>query len=363
MLVSFIIPAYNAADTIVRCLDSIYGLSLKREEFEVIVIDDASTDDTCEIVEQYAQQLANDGMSRDKSLNESLTLNDVNLILLRQPENHRQGAARNRGLKEAKGEYICFVDADDTVKEGIVTAIRMAKVKQTDMVAYHCASANERGEIMREKEHLSFEEGEVFSGIDMQNRHPYWFSGPVAYIYERAFLEFVDYSFAEGVLYEDSDFVAVHLYHAKRMIYSQELGYLAYEREGSTTRHTSYKNVADYLLLGMRMLRFYESIAESQQLRAESQEVKKFVEGILEGASYNVTRACKRMVKLSDLKEVDAFYARVDVNANRKELYENKAIKKYDWRAWNTICLKYPMMAKSCLMIMIPLYKLYKKTK
>lgn len=49
--VSFIIPAYNAADTIERCLDSIYALSLKREEFEVIVIDDCSSDNTVKIIE------------------------------------------------------------------------------------------------------------------------------------------------------------------------------------------------------------------------------------------------------------------------------------------------------------------------
>ena len=85
MLVSFIIPAYNAADTIVRCLESIYGLSLKRDEFEVIVIDDCSTDNTCEIVSKYQSQ-------------------HPNITLLKQPKNNRQGAARNRGVKVAEGE-------------------------------------------------------------------------------------------------------------------------------------------------------------------------------------------------------------------------------------------------------------------
>ena len=51
MLVSFIIPSYNSAHTVNRCLDSIYALPLKQEEFEVIFIDDCSTDNTCEIVE------------------------------------------------------------------------------------------------------------------------------------------------------------------------------------------------------------------------------------------------------------------------------------------------------------------------
>ena len=96
-IVSFIIPAYNAADTIVRCLDSIYALSFKQEEFEVIVIDDCSTDETVSIIEDWR-------------------LKKDNLTLLKQSENHRQGAARNRGVFLAKGDYILFVDADDAVR-------------------------------------------------------------------------------------------------------------------------------------------------------------------------------------------------------------------------------------------------------
>ena len=83
ILASFIIPAYNASKTIVRCLDSIYRLPLNAEEFEVIVVDDCSIDNTIELVEWYAK-------------------NRTNITLLRQPENHRQGAARNRGVLIAK---------------------------------------------------------------------------------------------------------------------------------------------------------------------------------------------------------------------------------------------------------------------
>lgn len=78
IIASFIIPAYNASMTIVRCLDSIYKLSLNENEYEVLVIDDCSIDNTVEIVEGYAKRR-------------------TNITLLRQLENHRQGAARNRG--------------------------------------------------------------------------------------------------------------------------------------------------------------------------------------------------------------------------------------------------------------------------
>ena len=90
MLISFIIPAFNASQTIVRCLDSIYSLVIPETEYEVIVIDDCSNDDTVTVIESYA-------------------LSHENLTLLRQSENHRQGAARNRGLEIAKGQYIFYL--------------------------------------------------------------------------------------------------------------------------------------------------------------------------------------------------------------------------------------------------------------
>lgn len=351
MLVSFIIPAYNAADTIVRCLDSIYGLSLKREEFEVIIVDDCSTDNTVDVVEVYRQQVYG-----------VLCKVYDHFTLLRQPENHRQGAARNRGVKEAKGEFICFVDADDVVTEGIVKAICSASDNKTDMTAYHYAVVNEQGETTKDADQLSFDEGLLFSGIELQNRHPYWCSGPVAYVYNSAFLKRVNYPFTEGVLFEDSDYVAVHLYYAKRMTYSVELGYKAYYREGSTTRHTSYKNVADYLLLGVRMMRFYERIKVECGKRKE-EGVEQFAEGILEGASCNVLLSCKRLIKLSSIKEVRLFYDRVDESVDRKEICDKHNLQKYYWNGWTALCMRHKRIVIMILAILIPMYKLVKSVK
>lgn len=342
MLVSFIIPAYNAVDTIVRCLESIRNLTLEKEDYEIIVIDDASTDETVSVIGNW-----------------KLENGDCKLNVLRQKKNNRQGAARNKGVSVAKGEYICFVDADDAVAKGIVTAIRSAAANKTDMTAYHYDFVNEKGEITKEADRLSFEEGLLFSGIEMQNRHPYWCSGPVAYVYNRVFLESTNYPFVEGVLFEDSDFVAVHLYHAKRMTYSKELGYMAYYREGSTTRQTTFKGVADYMLLGERMLRFYESIVESGTWKVEG--VEKFAEEILEGACWNVMKSCKRLMRLQGLKDVGAFYDRIDGHINRSDLFKNKNLRKYYWNAWTMLCLKHRSIAMRLLALCIPVYKIVKK--
>lgn len=86
--VSIIIPLYNKARFIARALDSIYAQEF--QDFEVIVVDDGSTDGSREVVENYGKPLR----------------------LITQP-NSGPGAARNRGVEMASGELIAFQDADD----------------------------------------------------------------------------------------------------------------------------------------------------------------------------------------------------------------------------------------------------------
>lgn len=348
MLVSFIIPSYNSAHTVKRCLDSIYTLSLKPSEFEVIFVDDCSTDNTCDIVAEYHTQ-------------------HPNITLLKQPTNNRQGAARNKGMSVAKGEYICFVDSDDAVTEGIVAAIRLAKEQNTDMTVFHFVNANEHGIITKEADKLSFKEKQVFSGIDMQNKHSYWCSAPWGYIYKTAFLQKVNYPFAEGALYEDSDFVAVHLYYSQRMVYSPELGYIAYYREGSTTHSTSYKNTADYFLLGSRMLAFYSTIQRDiDSHRRADAGIQQFADGVLEGAIHNVTMSLKRLYKLNTPAEIVRYYRRIDYHVNRRAIYADLRMHKYPnyWSRMAQLGIRnkfFSIFINSCLLIAYQLYVKLKK--
>ena len=191
MLISFIIPAFNASGTIKRCLDSIYGLFVNQFDFEVIVIDDCSTDNTVEVAKDYALQ-------------------HPNLVLLCQPENHRQGAARNRGVVLAKGKYIVFVDSDDESSKGVICAVQLAEENGTDMVAMRYSKVGNDGKIDGE---VSLPYNKMFTGKEMQTEFPFWGTAPWSYIYRKAFLDETNYPFAEDVLFEDSDFVNVHLFY------------------------------------------------------------------------------------------------------------------------------------------------------
>lgn len=89
-ILSIVIPVYNAEKYLASALDSVFNQSF--ENYEVIVVNDGSTDNTTEVIHPY------------------IIKNRIKYI---KQENHGPSAARNRGIKEATGDFICFLDADD----------------------------------------------------------------------------------------------------------------------------------------------------------------------------------------------------------------------------------------------------------
>lgn len=102
-LFSFIIPVYNAEEYISRCIESILAAAMDGISFEVLLVDDGSTDKTYSIGQQFADKYEN-------------------ISIFYQP-NSGVSAARNKGLDEAKGEFLCFVDADDNVSRDYMEVI------------------------------------------------------------------------------------------------------------------------------------------------------------------------------------------------------------------------------------------------
>ena len=111
-LLSVVIPMYNCAPVIVRCLDSI-----DYPDCEIIVVNDGSKDNGAEVVEQYAA-------------------NHPHVHLINKP-NGGVSSARNLGIENARGKYIVFVDADDYLaQDGLIRMIDLAEKNQADIVKY-----------------------------------------------------------------------------------------------------------------------------------------------------------------------------------------------------------------------------------
>lgn len=107
--ISIVIPVYNAARTLPRCLDSILAQTMT--DYEVICVNDGSTDESLDILKSYASQ-------------------DPRFTVITQPNSYG-GAARNTGMDKATGEYLLFLDADDFFDERLLE-LTYGKALETD---------------------------------------------------------------------------------------------------------------------------------------------------------------------------------------------------------------------------------------
>lgn len=109
MDISVIVPVYNVKSYLSACLDSI--LNQDFDSYEIVVVDDGSTDGSGELAEQYASR------HTDK-------------IRVLHQENQGLGGARNTGIKDAKGEYVAFIDSDDWIRPNMLSTL-WKEIQQT----------------------------------------------------------------------------------------------------------------------------------------------------------------------------------------------------------------------------------------
>lgn len=110
--VSIIVPVYNSEKYIAKCIESILNQDYK--EFELLLINDGSTDSSCNIMNLY----------------------DDKRIKIYNQENKGTGSARNLGLKYATGNYIAFVDSDDTIENNYLSImLELIKKNNADIVS------------------------------------------------------------------------------------------------------------------------------------------------------------------------------------------------------------------------------------
>ena len=109
-MISIIIPIYNQADKLPKCLDSILGQSY--EDYEVIIVDDGSTDDIKDVLENQKSKI--------KNQNDNVKLKVIN------QKNSGAPTARNRGFSESGGDFLFFCDADASLAPEALETMLMA---------------------------------------------------------------------------------------------------------------------------------------------------------------------------------------------------------------------------------------------
>ncbi len=244
MFLSIIIPVHNASSYLKRCLDSIIDQNYLH--IEVILVDDFSTDDSLAIIREYEEK-------------------DDRIKAFCNSRNRRVGYTRNKGLKEATGEYVWFVDADDWLPEGAISGLVRhlnKSPKDVDLLVMGYTDNFGGGYTEFEKKtrlprNLETNEEAMLNFLNLTKG---FFSYPFLYIYSRQLLLRHDILFPENVYYEDISFVAMAVYHAKNIeVYSKSSYNYNCEPHNSITRTYSKEKIIDIVSAYDRLYEFLAS--------------------------------------------------------------------------------------------------------
>jgi len=279
ILLSIILPCYNVEKYIIRCINSLYEQNIPLSDYEIIVINDCSPDNSRNIVLQYQEKYNN-------------------IILIDHQINKGLGASRNAGLNTAIGEYVWFIDTDDFIETNILNKlIHQAIENDLDVLSFNFYKQEENGKFNSDTVNLKYSsqvlDGKSFLDINYQ---PSVFSS-TSKISKREYLKKNKFRFAEGVYWEDADLVVQMLYFAARVQFIPDHIYYYCYNEQSISRTQSGKKLADMVKMGSRKLQFSKSIEQESPILSKQ---------IRKDAAWNAT-AVKRIIFLPS-KERKIFY-------------------------------------------------------
>ncbi len=214
--ISIIVPVYNDCVYIKRCLDSLINQTYR--DLEIIVVDDGSTDNTPQVLEEYAQK--------------------DNRIKVITQTNAKLGAARNTGMNVATGEYISFVDSDDWVDDNYYEMLHTAITKNNSDVVVSSS--------IREKSStkftycLKYDEEKTYTNTDdiirVLKMPPYWFVW--GRVYKRELVN--DLRFEEGVFFEDAPYTIRVINKIKKLTVVPDVKYHYFSNPNSILKSKNY---------------------------------------------------------------------------------------------------------------------------
>ena len=217
---SFILPVYNVEPYLEKCIKSLRDKDMPYDEYEIIVINDGSPDNSEDIVRKLQNEIPN-----------ILLINQVNAGV---------SAARNKGIENASGEYLVFIDPDDFVNPNLLKRLYdCAKKDELDILLCGRTFVKPTGEIFH-RVGYDKQENHIFNGINAfyEKDKPYpVFDTCWGRLYKRELVSKYEINFPEGVIHlEDGVFVRKIFTLAKRVGFDNCDFYQAFERPGSASR-------------------------------------------------------------------------------------------------------------------------------
>lgn len=248
-ILSIIIPVYNVENYIRTALESVFKQDVPIDDYEVIIVNDGTRDNSMLIVNEFCQKY-----------------NNIKIV---NQKNQGLSVARNSGLTAAIGDYIWFVDSDDTIIENCLSFI-FEKVKanpETDVFISRLVIVNEK---------TGLEKYEVFGPkVNSFSTGPEYLSNKRApygavqrFIFKRSFLIKKQLTFLPGVYHEDAEFGPKMLYQASLVyIMDQTIYKYLHRANGSIMSSWRRKNSEDVILVYRELVKFRDGVVLKKDLK------------------------------------------------------------------------------------------------
>lgn len=295
MALSIVVPIYQVGKYLSDCIDSII-INEKQEYYEILLVDDGSTDESGLIADKYADKYEN--------------------IYAFHKVNGGLSDARNYGLSRSKGKYVFFMDADDLLNhEGIETILEHAMLQDEDIVIWDAMVISENGEVLPRMKgkfsHQGLQSERVYEGneyflkpLNYTNVYltPVWLG-----MYKRNFLMNHHLWFERGILHEDELWMPISYLHAKHIVYFNEIIYRYRIRENSITNkkdHNFWKNMNDCIYIFNKLPHCFENLVENEKLleTLRANNSKRYLYAIVKYDAYRYKDLYKLINRISILK-------------------------------------------------------------
>ena len=224
MLISIIIPVYNVEKYVERCLLSCVRQDLSINEYEIVVVNDGSKDNSLEIVKEISSKYKN--------------------IKIFSQENGGLSIARNVGVQNACGDYIMFLDSDDWIADNCLKKIvAICEKNDLDMLSFCAADVIGCDTPVRRFSHESFC---VYEGKQRLKKGYMPICAPFS-VYKRNFLIANRLSFYPSIFHEDNEFKPRAFYCASKVMDINDIVYYVYHNPDSITRTINPQKAFDLI--------------------------------------------------------------------------------------------------------------------
>ena len=227
-LLSVIVPVYNTKKYLRECIDSI--LAQTYHNYELILIDDGSTDNSLLLAQEYATQSTSNAA--------------MPTIRVEHHSNKGLAGARNTGLRAAKGKYLCFVDPDDYIeKQSLSALLNQMDEENLDVLRFNYQKVDELGNNIPDSpmEHSFDYSSQLMTGVEFMKNRLTTSCYVWAYIYRRELIVENDINFDESCYFDDVPWLPRVLPLANR-INCINIRHLFYTQRGGSMVNTANAN-------------------------------------------------------------------------------------------------------------------------